>query len=75
MYIYPDKLLDYLTAQGWDANRFAEELDVPPQEVEKMLSGKRIEVDVARKFINYFKAELAAEMIDFGKTGVKNPFA
>lgn len=74
MYIYSEKLKEFLAHKGWSAQRLAEELGVELREVEKMLNGEYIGVDTARAFIYYFKIPLVLAYIDFDKTGVRNPF-
>lgn len=75
MYLYPEKLKSFLKQQGWTAERFAEELDVEVSEVEKMLNGEYLNVDISRKVVMFFKVPLVLHYIDFAKTGVESPFA
>lgn len=70
MYICPKKLRAILNKRHWSEERLAEDLDVSIDEVKKMLEGKKIGVDTARRFINFFKIDMALELIDFEKTGI-----
>ena len=75
MYLYPERIKEFLKNRGWTAQRFADELGVELYEVEKMLNGEYIGVDTGRKLIMFFRIPLVLAYIDFERTGVKNPFA
>ena len=47
----------------------------PVGEVEKLLDGKAVNEETARRFIYYFGADNAAEYIDWAAIGKQNPFA
>ena len=44
-------------------------------EVEKLLDGKAVSEETARRFIYYFGADNAAEYINWAAIGKQNPFA
>ena len=68
-----EKLRSFLDAKKWEVQDFANLLGVDKSEADKLLNGERVGYDTARKFIYFFKAELAQHYIDWRATGVKNP--
>lgn len=73
MIIKQDKLQHFLETKKITKNEFAIMLDVDDCEVEKMLNGKQVGICTARKFIKFFKADLAQYYIDWDKMNIKNP--
>lgn len=73
MIIKQDKLKHFLEAKKLSKNEFAIMLDVEQSEVEKMLNGKQVGIFTARKFVKFFKADLAQHYIDWEKMNIKNP--
>ena len=53
----------------------AREMGVAVAEVEKLLDGKAVSEETARRFIYYFGAEHAADDIDLAEHGKQNPLA
>lgn len=70
-----EKLRSFLEAKKWEMQDFANLIGVDKSETDKLLNGERVGYDTARKFIYFFKAELAQHYIDWQATGVKNPLA
>lgn len=68
-----EKLRSFLQAKKLSEQDFAELLDVDITEVNKLLSGEAVGLDTARKFIRFFKAELAQHYIDWETMKIKNP--
>ena len=68
-----EKLRSFLQAKKLSEQDFANLLDVDISEVEKLLTGIPVELDTARKFIRFFKAELAQHYIDWETMNIKNP--
>ena len=54
-----EKLRSFLDAKKWEVQDFANLLGVDKSEADKLLNGERVGYDTARKFIYFFKAELA----------------
>ena len=52
----------------------AREMGVAVGEVEKLLGGTAVNEETARRFIYYFGADEAVEMIDWAAIGKQNPF-
>ncbi len=52
----------------------AREMGVAVGEVEKLLDGKAVGEETARRFIYYFGADEAVKMIDWAAIGKQNPF-
>ena len=53
----------------------AREMGVTVGEVEKLLDGKAVNEETARRFIYYFGADEAVKMIDWAAIGKQNPLA
>ncbi len=68
-----EKLQSFLQAKNLSEQNFAELLDVDIAEVNKLLTGEAVGLDTARKFIRFFKAELAQHYIDWETMNIKNP--
>lgn len=70
-----EKLISFLNTKKLTVEEFAALLDIEKSEAEKLISGERVGYDTARKFIFFFKGEVAQHYIDWEATGVKNPLA
>lgn len=75
MKIKVKKLLSYLKRSELSNSEFAQALGVSLAEVEKMLAGKAVGINTARKFIYYFSAEDAQHYIDWEAIGTENPLS
>lgn len=73
MIVKQDKLKHFLEAKNISKSDFARKLDVEESEVDKMLSGTPVGIYTARKFIRFFKAEIAQRYIDWETMNIKNP--
>ena len=74
MKIKKELLQAFLDKYGITAAILAREMGVTVAEVEKLLSGKAVNEDTARRFIYYFGADEAVKMIDWAAIGKQNPF-
>lgn len=68
-------LLLFMKKHGMTNADLARAMGVSVIEIEKMLDGKAVGVNTARKFIRYFSAEQAQALIDWDTIGKKNPLA
>lgn len=68
-----EKILSFLKAKNLTVKDFSALLGVDESEANKLLSGERVGYDTARKFIYFFKGEVAQHYIDWESTGVRNP--
>lgn len=75
MKVKTELLQDYLNEQELTAAILARNMGVNTAEVEKLLSGKAVNEETARRFIYYFGADNAAEYIDWAAIGKQNPLA
>lgn len=73
MIVKQDKLKHFLEAKNITNSDFARKLDVEESEVDKMLIGMPVGIYTARKFIRFFKAEIAQRYIDWERMNIKNP--
>jgi hypothetical protein len=70
------KLLQkYLKRKRLGSGDLARLMNVSVIEIEKMLDGKAVGVNTARKFIRYFTADEAQALIDWEAIGKVNPLA
>lgn len=70
-----EKLRLFLDAKNLSEQDLANLLDVDKEEVDKLLNGERVGYDTARKFIYFFKGELAQHYINWEATGAANPLS
>jgi len=70
-----EKLRLFLDAKNLSEQDFTKLLDVHKSEVDKLVNGERVGYDTARKFIYFFKGELAQHYINWEATGVANPLS
>lgn len=68
-----EKLQSFLRAKKMTSEDFAQLLDVDQIEVDKLLAGERVGYDTAKKFIYFFKGEVAQHYIDWDGMGIENP--
>ena len=68
-----EKLQSFLKAKKLTSHDFAQLLDVDRSEVDKLLAGERVGYDTAKKFIYFFKGEVAQHYIDWDGMGIVNP--
>jgi predicted transcriptional regulator len=73
MRIKARKLQGLLRRKKITRTQFAAKIGVDVKEVTKMLYGEKVEVETARKFINFFGADKVQKLIDWEATGVNNP--
>ena len=73
MKLKKEQLQNYLDKRGISAALFACELGVDEKEVETLLLGEAVNEATARRFIYYFGADEAAEMIDWAAMGKEKP--
>lgn len=68
-----EKLNSFLQAKKMTKEEFAQRMDVDVSEVDKLLSGESVGLYTARKFIRFFKGEIAQHYIDWKTMNIKNP--
>lgn len=68
-----EKLRSFLETKKLTDQDFAQLLGVEQSEADKLLAGERVGYDTAKKFIYFFKGEVAQHYIDWDSTGVENP--
>lgn len=68
-------LLKYLKRSSMSNDDLARAMGVSVIEIDKMLDGKTVGVNTARKFIRYFTADEAQALIDWDAIGKVNPLA
>ena len=68
-----EKLRSFLETKKLTDQDFAQLLGVEKSEADKLLAGERVGYDTARKFIYFFKGEVAQHYIDGDATGIENP--
>lgn len=73
MIVKAEKLAQFLAAKDMSNSAFAKKLGVEESEVDKMLSGENVGLDTSRKFIRFFKAEIAQRYIDWETMQIRNP--
>ena len=74
MKVKTELLQAFLDKYGITATILAREMGVAVAEVEKLLDGKAVNEETARRFIYYFGADEAVKMIDWAAIGKENPF-
>ena len=75
MKIKKELLQAFLDKYAITAAILAREMGVAVGEVEKLLDGKAVNEETARRFIYYFGADEAVKMIDWAAIGKENPLA
>lgn len=75
MKVKTELLQAFLDKYGITAALLAREMGVAVAEVEKLLDGKAVGEETARRFIYYFGADEAVKMIDWAAIGKENPLA
>lgn len=73
MLVKKEKLAHFLEVKNLSKEKFAAILDVEVSEVEKMLNGEIVGLHTSRRFIRFFKAEVAQHYIDWETMNIKNP--
>ena len=89
-FILEDKKMDYeppqflvvktdvmervLAFSGKTVKAFANDLGIKTEQAYSLLSGEKVGVDIARKFINHYKAEYAHRYIDWAALGIPDPY-
>lgn len=73
MLVKKEKLAHFLEVKNLSKEKFAAILDVEVSEVEKMLNGETVGLYTSRRFIRFFKAEVAQHYIDWETMNIKNP--
>ena len=73
MLVKKEKLAHFLEVKNLTKEKFAAILDVEVSEVEKMLNGEPVGLYTSRRFIHFFKAEVAQHYIDWETMNIKNP--
>jgi len=73
MIIKKERLRGFLDRNSLTPTNFANIIDVELCEVEKLLNGEAVGVDTARKFINFFKADIAERYIDWKAMNIESP--
>lgn len=73
MLVKKEKLAHFLEVKNLSKEKFATILDVEVSEVEKMLNGEPVGLYTSRRFIRFFKAEVAQHYIDWETMNIKNP--
>lgn len=68
-----EKLQSFLKAKKLTSEDFAQLLDVDRCEVDKLLAGERVGYDTAKKFIYFFRGEVAQHYINWDVMGIENP--
>lgn len=68
-----EKLQCFLKGKKLTSQDFAQLLDVDQKEVDKLLAGERVGYDTAKKFIYFFKGEVAQHYINWDGMGIENP--
>ncbi len=74
MAVKPDVMDRVLVFGGQTVGSFANTLDIEMAVAYAILSGERIGVDLARKFIKHYKAEFAHRYIDWAAMGIPDPY-
>lgn len=75
MKVKKELLQNYLDEHELTAAMLARNMCVNAEEVEKLLNGKTVNEETARRFIYYFGADNAAKFIDWAAIGKENPLA
>ena len=75
MKVKTELLQAFLDKYAITAALLAREMGVAVAEVEKLLDGKAVNEETARRFIYYFGADEAVKMIDWAAIGKENPLA
>ena len=75
MKVKTELLQAFMQKNELSAAILAREMGVTVGEVEKLLSGKAVNEETARRFIYYFGADNAAKFIDWAAIGKQNPLA
>lgn len=73
MLVKKEKLKSFMETKNLSKEQFAEILNVETGEIEKMLNGEAVGLDTSRKFIRFFKAEVAQHYIDWKAMNIENP--
>jgi hypothetical protein len=58
-------------AKGWTVRDFADALNIEMRQSYELLSGEKIGIEMARKFINHYKLNTAIQFLDWRKMGVR----
>ena len=74
MKVKTELLQAFMQKNELSAAILAREMGVAVGEVEKLLDGKAVNEETARRFIYYFGADEAVKMIDWAAIGKQNPF-
>ena len=74
MKVKTELLQAFMQKNELSAAILAREMGVAVAEVEKLLDGKAVSEETARRFIYYFGADEAVKMIDWAAIGKQNPF-
>ena len=74
MKVKTELLQAFLDKYGITAAILAREMGVAVAEIEKLLDGKAVNEETARRFIYYFGADEVVKMIDWAAIGKENPF-
>jgi len=64
------KLEKMLNAKGKTVRDFADALDIKMIEAYEILSGKKVGLEIARRFINHYGADYANRYIDWTSMGM-----
>ena len=75
MKVKTELLQAFMQKNELSAAILAREMGVAVAEVEKLLDGKAVSEETARRFIYYFGADEAVKMIDWAAIGKENPLA
>ena len=73
MLVRKEKLKRFLETKNLSKEKFAAILDVETTEVDKMLNGEPVGLYTSRRFIRFFKAEVAQHYIDWKAMNIENP--
>lgn len=73
MKVRKERLQNYLDERGITAAELARDMGVNAAEIETLLRGEAVNEATARRFIYYFGADEATEMIDWAAIGKTSP--
>lgn len=73
MLVRKEKLKRFLETKNLSKEKFAAILDVETTEVDKMLNGEPVGLHTSRRFIRFFKAEVAQHYIGWKAMNIENP--
>jgi hypothetical protein len=74
MVVKPDVMERALEFGGRTVGDFAEALEIDMALAYVILSGERIDIHPASRFINHYKAEFAHRYIDWALMGIPDPY-